>query len=137
MNPKLLYTIAAILLLWAGALAGAELASIETTPSTNDIEVRIGSFCIIIDDKPITTPDHFQHTKPQRVYMLYDPLKKQYLSVGKGFGGLNFWTTKDSASVWISKKEIDQAVSLMFGARRRAEIHAFVLLPVYLRDTDE
>ena len=80
-----------------------------------------------------TSPDHFNHTMPQRVYMLYDPVEKRYLSAGKGFGNFNWWVEKSKASIWISKKEADATVKWMLGIGRRAEVHAFVLLPVHLR----
>ena len=81
-----------------------------------------------------TSPDHFNHTTPQRVYMLYDPVEKRYLSSGKGLGNFNWWVEKSKASIWISKKEADDTVKWMFGIGRRAEVHAFVLLPVHLRE---
>jgi hypothetical protein len=65
--------------------------------------------------------------------MLYDPVEKRYLSAGKGLGNFNWWVEKSKASLWISKKEADDAVKWMLGIGRRAEVHAFVLLPVHLR----
>lgn len=123
------------LLFAVGAVISAEPA---TPPVGEDVEVHIGPLHIVVPDgKDDVTPDHFQHTTPQRVYMLYDPVRKRYLSAGKSLGGFNFWTDKNRASVWISKKEAERAVSLMFGTGRRAVVHAFVLLPVHLRDGEE